>query len=114
MPFRDDVTLLDIAIACRRIEGFLRDVDADTFRTDELRQSAVIHQLLVLGEAVKRLSKEFRDLHRTIPWGVIARVRDRLFHAYDSVDLDLVSEAAFRDVPDLMKRIEPLLPKENG
>jgi uncharacterized protein with HEPN domain len=32
----------------------------------------VLHQILVLGEAVKRLSTEFRDRNPAVPWGKIA------------------------------------------
>lgn len=113
MAHRDDATLLDIAIALRRILSFLDGVDEAAFRGDELRKSAVIHQLLVAGEAVKRVSIQSRDAHPQIPWGDIARMRDRLIHSYDMVDLDIVCETAFRQVPGVLRQLEPLLPKKD-
>jgi uncharacterized protein with HEPN domain len=73
-------------------------------------QSAVLHQLLVLGEAVKRLSGDFRDAHPEVPWRLIAGMRDKLIHHYDSVDLDEVWRVAERDIPYLAEQIVPLLP----
>jgi uncharacterized protein with HEPN domain len=78
-------------------------------------QSAVLHQLLVLGEAVKRLSGDFRDAHPEVPWRLIAGMRDKLIHHYDSVDLDEVWRVAERDIPYLAEQIVPLLPsREEG
>jgi uncharacterized protein with HEPN domain len=53
-------------------------------------QSAVLHQLLVIGEAVKRLSQDFRRDHPEIPFALIAGMRDKLIHEYDDVDLEEV------------------------
>ncbi len=45
-----------------------------------------MYQLTVIGEAVKRLSSEFRLANAEIPWSDIAGMRDHLIHAYDLVD----------------------------
>jgi uncharacterized protein with HEPN domain len=53
---RDDATLLDILKACRLAISFLGDLDRVGFLADPKTQAAVVHELLVLGEAVKPLS----------------------------------------------------------
>ena len=65
---------------------------------------------MILGEAVKRLSPEFRAQHPTVPWQDIAGMRDILIHRYDNVELDEVWEAVTRDVPRLLAYLEPLAP----
>jgi len=113
MP-RDDTTLLDIARAARRVLEFKQGLDKTAFLNDPKTQSAVLHQLLILGESVKRLSDEFRDQHPAIPWRLMAGMRDKLIHEYDDVDLDEVWNVAEKDVPHLVQWLEPLLPsKEN-
>lgn len=109
MP-RDEATLLDIAKAARQIADFQRGVSKETFATDTKTQSAVLYQLLVIGEAAKRLSRRFRSQHHTIPWALIAGMRDHLIHAYDTVDWDEVWKTSTADVPALLVQIEPLLP----
>jgi uncharacterized protein with HEPN domain len=47
----------------------------------------VLHQLLVIGEAVKRLSPELRSAHPKVPWKLIAGTRDKLIHFYEGVVL---------------------------
>ena len=37
-------------------------------------------------------------------------MRDQLIHEYDIVDLDEVWKAVDRDIPDLLEKLEPLLP----
>ncbi|MBL6962096.1 MAG: DUF86 domain-containing protein [Anaerolineales bacterium] len=71
-------------------------------------RSAVLYQLTVVGEAVKRLSKEFRAQHTHIPWALIAGMRDHLIHGYDLVDWDEVWQTAKKDIPDLLLKIEQL------
>jgi uncharacterized protein with HEPN domain len=111
MP-RDDTVLLDIARAAKLVEDFKRGMDKASFLSDEKTQSAVLHQLLIIGEAVKRLSPDFRSKHPETPWSSIAGMRDILIHAYDIVDLEEVWKTAKSDIPKLLSQIEPLLPKK--
>jgi len=86
----------------------------ESFLDDIKTQSSVLYQLAVIGEAVKRLSHEFRAQHPDVPWQLIAGMRDHVIHGYDVVDWDEVWKTATRDVPDLLAKIEPWLPKKTG
>ena len=66
MP-RDDVTLLDIAKAGYLVTAFAKDMTKEAFLADVKTQSSVLYQLAVIGEAVRRLSSEFRAQHPEIP-----------------------------------------------
>ena len=113
MP-RDDATLLDIARAARRVLEFKQGLDKTAFLNDPKTQSAILHQLLILGESVKRLSDEFRDQHPEMPWRLMAGMRDKLIHEYDDVDFDEVWSAVEKDIPHLIQWLEPLLPSEKN
>lgn len=80
-------------------------MDKAEFLADIKTQSAVLHQLMVMGEAVKRLSRDYREQHPHIPWKVMAGMRDVLIHGYDIVELNEVWKTANEDVP----RVLPLL-----
>ena len=84
--------------------------DADKLDGDALHRSAVIQQLLIIGEATKQLSMEFRNQHAEIPWRAMAGMRDVLIHAYRGVEIDEVWAAATVAVPELIRRLEPLIP----
>jgi uncharacterized protein with HEPN domain len=108
---RDEATLLDIATAARLVLEFTEGMNKADFLDDIKTQSSVLHQLMVLGEAVKRLSDDFRDRHSEIPWALMAGMRDKLIHGYDIVDLEEVWKTGNRDVPDLLHWLEPHLPR---
>jgi uncharacterized protein with HEPN domain len=109
---RDNATLLDMLKAARLVVEFGGDLDKTDFFNDPKTQSAVLHQLLVLGEAVKRLSEETRARHPDIPWRRVAGMRDRLIHEYDDVDLDEVWVTINSDIPRLTAMLEPLVSRE--
>ena len=62
-PPRDDAIVLDIVLACRRIRRFASGFSRETFLADEKTQSAIVHQLQVIGEATKRLTTTFLESH---------------------------------------------------
>src|SRR3712207_4842097 len=105
---RDSATVVDLVNAAEYIVEFVAGMDRDTFLDDPKTQSAVLYQFAVLGEAVKRLSPEFRTRHASIPWKQIAGMRDNLIHGYDSVEPDDVWDAATKDVPARLAYLERL------
>ncbi len=78
----------------------------DAFFGDRKTQSAVIRQLEIIGEAVKRLSAELTAAHPGVPWRQISGTRDRLIHGYFTVDLDAVWTMVCQDLPHLRSRIQ--------
>jgi len=64
---RDEVVLHDIVNATRLVKEFIQGFEKESFIQDWKTRSAVLYQITVIGEAVKRLSKEFRAEHPEIP-----------------------------------------------
>ena len=111
MPLdRDAATLLDLVNAARLVVRFVEGLDYEAFQADAKTQSATIHQLLVIGEATKRLSDGFKEKHPSIPWRDMARMRDKMIHHYDAVDVAEVWRASRADVPELLAMLKPLVP----
>lgn len=92
--------------AARLARRFVRGVDREAFLDDEEKQSAVLHQLLVLGEAAKRVDPSHAAEHDAVPWPDIAGMRDRLIHRYHDVDLHEIWRTVQRDLPDLIEALE--------
>lgn len=113
MP-RDDTHLLDILKAARLAIEFKGSAQKMGFLEDAKTQSAVLHQLLIIGEGVKRLSPEFRAAHPEAPWKLIAGTRDKLIHFYEGVDLEEVWKMVTSNLPQLIRQIEPLVPGTRG
>lgn len=104
--------LLDIVEAADAVERFLAAVDQDGFERDELRQSAVLQKLIVIGEAASRLPFDFRQQHPRIEWADVAGFRNIAVHEYFSVSWDVVWVTATQDVPALRDEIAEILTRE--
>ena len=80
--------------------------ERDSLFLAHITQSAVVRQLAVVGEAVKNLSPALIAGEPGVPWRQIAGARDRLIHAYFSVDLDAVWSMVEQDLPDLRANVK--------
>jgi uncharacterized protein with HEPN domain len=110
---RDDAVLVDMLGAAKLAAVFAEESDLTAFMSDRKTQSAVLHQLLVLGEAVKRLSDQLRASTPGVPWKLVAGMRDKLIHHYDNVDLEEVWRTVHSDIPALINQLEDLVPRDN-
>ena len=104
--------LTDIVEAADAIARFLDDVEQDRFLDDELRQSAVLQKLTVIGEAAARLPSEFRDRHPDVAWPQAMGLRNVAVHAYFSVDWATIWVTATQDVPALRSQVAAILANE--
>ena len=110
----DLATVLDIVLAGRRIARFIAGADETNFATMEEKRWAVVSQLTIIGEAVRRLSDGFLQARPGIAWRQIAGMRDRLVHGYDKINWSLVWLTAAEDVPRLIAELEPLVPEQSS
>ncbi|MFA4953304.1 MAG: DUF86 domain-containing protein [Candidatus Pacearchaeota archaeon] len=103
----------DILSSIKNIEEFSKNLDREKFSKNILRQSAIIRQLEIIGEAVKNLPDSFREKYPKIPWKNIAGLRDILSHAYFGVNIDRVWEIVKKDLPILKKEITQINSNES-
>ena len=82
----------------------------DEFFADPMRQDAVVRNLEVMGEAVRKVSDETREAHPEIPWRQMAATRDRVIHGYFTVDLEIVWEIVETELPRLRQALKGVLP----
>lgn len=108
MTERDRLFLAHILAAIADIESFTTE-GRNGFIVDRKTQSAVVRQLQIIGEAVKNLSATLIAAEAAVPWRQIAGTRDRLTHAYFSVDLDAVWAMVEQDLPALRQNVERIL-----
>ncbi len=111
--WRDEAYLLDILLAARKIRAFTAEVDESGFQTNEVLQHAVLRLIQIIGEAARKISTDFRQSHPDIPWKEIVGMRHVLVHEYFRIIPEKVWEVVDRDIPDLLVKIEPLVPPEN-
>jgi uncharacterized protein with HEPN domain len=106
MTQHDDLLYVrHIIQACERIERYIAGVSLPEFQENDEKQSAVIRQLEVIGEAAGRVSSAFRDKFPDIPSRQLKDLRNVLIHGYADVDLQRVWALARERVKPLREAI---------
>ncbi len=94
MSEKDLVLFEDIIESIDKILEYTEGVDFDEFSADTMRVDAVVRNLEVIGEAAKAVSPQLKSELPEIDWKGMAGMRDRLIHAYRTVDDLLVWKTA--------------------
>lgn len=105
----DRAFLADMLDAVHQIEIYAQTLSFQQFLDDRLRQDGVIRQIQIIGEAARRLSSEFLQEHRAMPWSQIIGMRHKVIHDYFEVDWETVWETATIDLPFLGEWLEKTL-----
>lgn len=110
--WKDDAYLLDILLAAREAQDFTSALTREGFGGSKLHQFATIRALEIVGEAAAKVSPELQQAHPEIPWVKMTGMRNRLIHDYTRVNLDIVWEVVHKELPKLIRCVEPLVPPE--
>ena len=90
--------------ALERIRRYTAGKSAADFTADTLLQDGVLRNLGIIGEAAHRLlvdSPYYAARHPEIPLAKIYGTRNRITHAYEEVDMEIVWNLVVNDVPAL-------------
>ena len=98
---KDRLYLTDICDACRKIERYTAGKSFADFANDEILIDAVVRNLQIIGEAVRTLPQETRDLRPETEWKQIVGVRHLLVHQYFGIDDEIVWDLAVNRCPEL-------------
>jgi len=88
------------------------DIERAAYDADENLRLALIHLIQVIGEAARRVSRDFTSQHPEIPWADIIAMRHKVVHDYFGVDEDIVWQVVTADLPPLLDSLRPLVPLE--
>jgi len=83
----------------------VRRSERDSNRTPSL---ALVRPLEIVGEAANRVPIAVREKHTHIPWSQVIGLRNRLIHAYDNFDQEIV----IYDLPGLIRDLAEILQNE--
>ena len=108
-----DAYVLDMLLAAREATGFAANLSFDEFQRHRMAQLAILKSVEVIGEAASRVSPGCMESHPQIPWSRIVGMRNRLVRGYFNVNLERVWETVKKDIPRLIRQLEPLIPPES-
>ena len=105
----DKPYVMHILDAIASINRFCKGKSKEEFLSDELLREGVVRKLEIVGEASKRLSKEFKGGVASAPWSRISGMRDKLIHGYAGVDFGIVWKVVKEDLPALEAALKKAL-----
>ena len=100
--------MLDYAQTARRLAAGRTRQDLDA---EEMLHLALTRAVEVIGEAATRVSDATRKSQPDIPWSQITGTRNRLIHAYDRVNFDILWRIVDDELPPLIAQLEAILPE---
>jgi uncharacterized protein with HEPN domain len=103
---------LDLMIvAGSKAVKYVSRLDREAFHLDEIRQDAVIANIMAIGECVTKIMESFPDFvveHPEIPWRDIRNMRNRIAHQYFHLDIDTLWITVDRMIPELLSQLDSL------
>lgn len=108
MPRQFKVYFSDILDSTDKIQRYVKDLSFDEFSKNQMVVDAVVRNLEIIGEAVKKIPVETKRSHPMVEWKKIAGLRDILIHAYAVVDLKIVWDIVSNKLPPFKKAIQEI------
>jgi uncharacterized protein with HEPN domain len=106
-------TLVIIREATQAMIDHASGHDRPSFEAERKSRSAVLFEIVIQGEGVKRLSLDLRNRHPAVAWAQIAGMRDRLVHSFDLIDFDIVWNVAQIIAPGLLGSLDRIIAQES-
>jgi len=101
MKRRHLLFIKDMLDAADGIDAFVRGMGFDDFAADDKTVSAVVRKLEIIGEAAKNVPAAVRERHGSLPWSLLAKMRDRLAHGCFAADNQIVWKVVTEELPVL-------------
>ena len=109
MPRDYRVFLEDILEAITKIRRYTAGLSHDEFSKDEKTIDAIVRNLEVIGEAVKKVPAKVRSKHQQVDWKKIAGLRDILIHEYFGIDVEIIWDILQNKLPILESQVRDVL-----
>lgn len=113
-PKRDILRLEHIISAIECVEEYTNDISEQQLKENKLHLHATIYNVQVIGEAVYKLTTDFKLGHPDTPWAAIEKMRHILVHDYFRINFDVLWDVVTKDIPLLKVQVRQYLLEGNN
>ena len=99
----------DMRNACEKVIRYVDNLNQQQFVGDEKTYDAVVRNLTIIGEAVKNIPQEIREIHPDIEWRKISGFRDIAVHDYFGIDEDILWDIIQNEIPSLLIQLNHII-----
>lgn len=111
MPNHDPmVRLLHMRDYAKQALGMVSGKTREDLDKNEMLRLALTRLMELVGEAAAQYPRELQAQYPQIPWPKLISMRNKLIHAYDFVDYDIVWGAITKNIPQLLAELEKIIP----
>ena len=105
---RDRIYIVHILECIARIEEYTQTGKSD-FETDTRTQDAVVRNLHVLSESVRRISESVRARFPGVDWSGIGAFRNVVVHDYLGIDVSQIWDIVEGNLPESKGQMNEIL-----
>jgi uncharacterized protein with HEPN domain len=98
--------------AARQACSFIDGMTKPEFLVDARTRDACCMNLIVIGEATKRIMErwpEFVAEHPDFGWNRMTGMRNRVAHGYEEINFEIVWDTLVGELPGLIGRLDAIL-----
>ena len=106
------MTTLSLRLAA--IQRYTAGYDFERFVADARTFDAVLHNLVVIGEAASKLPKELQERAPAVEWRKIVALRNIVVHEYFGINPVIVWDVVVSKLPGLAAACRDLLEAYDG
>ena len=110
---RNPSRLEHIMTAIGHIEEFTHDMTYSQFIADKRTLFATTYNIQIIGEAVYKLTKDYKKAHPGLPWPLMEKMRHVLVHDYYNIVPPAVWDVVTEDIPSIKPQIQHLIEECN-
>lgn len=103
---KDPLRIRHMIEAVNNVNTFMTDKNLDNLKSDKILFFAVVKNIEILGEAAYKISNEFKEINKHIPWKEIMGMRHVLVHDYYHIDPEHVYKVYKEDFPELLEKLQ--------
>ena len=86
--------------------GLTEEYSYEEIQVNETVLDSIFFRFIQIAENATKLSKELKTSEKSIDWGAISGLRNRIVHDYGHTDLSIILSTLKEDIPELKRVME--------